>query len=344
MSREHLFSQVDLGAGLNLNNRLVMAPMSRSMASDELVPTEAMAEYYARRADTGLVITEATQISVEAQGYPNTPGIYTGEQIEGWQQITDRVHQKGGKIFVQLWHVGRLSHEFFHGQQPIAPSAIGVEGTLPRMRELSYGEPRAMTAADIEKVVDDFRQAAANAKKAGFDGIELHAANGYLIDQFLHYKSNQRTDDWGGTPENMTRFLLAIIDAVSTEIDQVGVRLSPAAYHMMDHDSRDIAVFDYLLPKLNGLGLSYVHTGIFDDSHIDYLSGTVTQYIRQHYRGTVIANGSYSADDAARTLSRGDADLIAIGRPLIANPDYVSKVRNQIPLVDYNDEMLTQLV
>ena len=344
MSREHLFTKVDLGAGLTLNNRLIMAPLTRSMADDALVPTKEMAAYYARRSDTGLIITEATQISKGAQGYPNTPGLYTEAQIEGWKNVTQRVHQNGGKIFAQLWHTGRVSHEIYRGEQPIAPSAIGIDGTVPRARDLTYGVPRAMNIDDIELVIADFATAAANAKKAGFDGVEIHAANGYLIDQFLHYAANQRDDDWGGTPENMSRFLFAIIAAVKPQIQQVGVRLSPAAYFNMEHDARDVAVFDYVLPKLNALELSYVHTGIFEDDPIDYLDGTVTQYIRRHYHGTVIASGGYSPDSAGKAVVRGDADLIAIGRPIIANPDYVEKVRTQAPLVEYDESMLLELV
>jgi N-ethylmaleimide reductase len=303
-----------------------------------------MAAYYGRRSDTGLIITEATQISKEAQGYPNTPGLYTEAQVQGWQKVTQRVHQNGGKIFAQLWHTGRVSHSFFHGTQPIAPSPIGIEGTVPRMRELAYSEPRAMTNDDIETVITDFAIAADNAKRAGFDGVEIHAANGYLVDQFLHYATNQRDDQWGGTPENMSRLLFEIIAAVKKQIQHVGVRLSPAAYFNMEHDARDVTVYDYLLPKLNTLELSYVHTGIFEDDHIDYLNGTVTQYLRRHYHGTVIASGGYSPDSAGETVVRGDADLIAIGRPIIANPDYVEKVRRQAPLVEYNESMLLELV
>jgi len=346
MSREYLFTKVDLGAGLTLNNRLIMAPMTRSMANDALVATEAMADYYARRSDIGLIITEATLVSKDAQGYPNTPGLFTEAQVGGWKNVTQRVHKNGGKIFAQLWHTGRVSHSFFHGTQPIAPSAIGIEGTVPRSRDLIYGEPRAMIANDFEKVIADFALAAENAKKAGFDGVEIHAANGYLIDQFLHYAANQRTDEWGGTPENMSRFLLALIAAVKQQIQHVGVRLSPAAQFNMQHDLRDVAVFDYLLPKLNALELSYVHSGVAmaKDDHIDYLHGTVTQYIRRHYHGTVIASGGYSPDSAGKTVVRGDADLIAIGRPIIANPDYVEKVRTQKPLVQYDENMLLELM
>ncbi len=345
MSKELLFTPKDLGTGLKLNNRVVMAPLTRCMADDALVPTDLMASYYARRADTGLIISEATLISANGQGYPNTPGLFNEAQVTGWRRVTNRVHQAQGKIFAQLWHTGRVAHRHFtDGEQPIAPSPIGVEGHVPRMRELTYEQPRQATQDDIQTLIAHYAKAAANAKRAGFDGVEIHAANGYLVDQFLHYASNQRDDQWGGSPENMSRLLLKVIEAVNQEIPHVGVRLSPAAYFNMEHDPRDVAVFDYLLEQLNHQEVAYVHTGIFNDVPHDYLGGTVTQYLRRHYKGTVIASGSYSAQSGAEALERGDADLIAIGRPLIANPDYVEKVRNDTALIPYDQSMLTELV
>lgn len=345
MTTDTLFKQVDLGAGLILNNRLVMAPLTRCMADDELVPTQAMAEYYARRADTGLIITEATLISQSAQGYPNTPGLYNQQQVDAWKAVTQRVHQNGGKIFAQLWHTGRVSHShFLNGEKPLAPSALAIEGHVPRMENLHYGEPQEMTPEHIKQVVTDFGLAAANAKKAGFDGVEIHGANGYLIDQFLHYAANEREDEWGQTPENMSRLLFDVIDVVKKEIEHVGVRLSPAAYFNMAHDAKDVAVFDYVLAKLNSLELAYVHTGMFEDSKIEYLDGTVTQYIRKNYHGTVIASGGYSAQTGEQAILRGDADLIAIGRPLIANPDYIEKVKTSKELTEYDDSMLAELI
>jgi 2,4-dienoyl-CoA reductase-like NADH-dependent reductase (Old Yellow Enzyme family) len=344
MSINTLFDETTLSTGLTLANRIVMAPLTRCMADDNLVPTDAMAAYYGKRADTGLIISEATIISPIAQGYPNTPGLFTQAQISGWRKVTEQVHKNGGKIFAQLWHTGRASHAIYHqGKDPVAPSAIGLTGRVSRT-ELDYGVPRALTHDEIEQTIVDYATAAANAKQAGFDGVELHGANGYLIDQFLHYSSNTRKDSWGGNPENMVRFLLRIIEAVKQEITHVGLRLSPAAYFNMEHDERDIAVFDLLLSLLNKQALSYVHTGMFDDSPIDYLNGTVTQYLRKHYQGIVIASGSYSANSGADMIIKGDADLLAIGRPLIANPDYVKRVRSSQPLTDYNEAMLTELV
>lgn len=345
MSKDILFNTIDLSDDLNLSNRIVMAPMTRSMASDELVPTEAMAEYYGRRADIGLIIAEATIISPMAQGYPNTPGLYNQAQVEGWKKVTDKVHQNGGKIFAQIWHCGRVSHPFYlKGEKPMAPSAVALHGRVPRGNGLQYGMPREITEAEILEVIQEFAQAAANARKAGFDGVELHGANGYLLDQFLHWETNQRTDAWGGNPEKMARFLFEVIDAVKQEIDHVAVRLSPVGHQHLELNEDDKAISDYVLQRLNQYDLAYIHTGSHNDIPFEYVDGTVTQYIRSLYKGTVIACGGYSSDTAREALHRGDADLIAIGRPLIANPDYVEKVRTNQPLTSYNVEMLNELV
>ncbi|NQZ90832.1 MAG: alkene reductase [Moritella sp.] len=344
-NQDILFSRAKLSDTLNLKNRIVMAPMTRSMADDNLVPTDAMAQYYGRRAGTGLIVAEATIITPLGQGYPNTPGLYSQAQIDGWKKVTDNVHYHGGKIFAQIWHCGRVSHPvYLNGEKPLAPSPVALTGRVPRTDGLQYGMPREITTAEIKDVIQQFAQAAANAHKAGFDGIELHAANGYLLDQFLHFETNLRTDEWGGNIQNMTRMLFDVIEAVKQEIEHVSIRLSPVGYLHIEHDPRDKAVFDYLLPRLNEYNLSYVHTGMYEDSHQDHLNATVTQYIRSHYKGTVIANGGYDADSGRRALENGDADLIAIGRPLIANPDYVEKVRNNQTLVEFDNEHLNSLI
>jgi len=340
-----LFKPVKLSDSLNLKNRIVMAPMTRSMADDNLVPTDAMAEYYGRRAQTGLIIAEATIITPLGQGYPNTPGLYSQSQIDGWKKVTDKVHQNGGKIVAQIWHCGRVSHPvYLKGEKPVAPSAVALSGRVPRTDNLQYGMPREITNTEIKDVINQFAQAAANAQKAGFDGIELHAANGYLLDQFLHFETNHRTDEWGGSAENMSRILFEVIDAVKQEIEHVSVRLSPVGYLHIEHDPRDKSVFDYLLPRLNDCSLTYVHTGMYEDIHQEQLGGTVTQYIRNHYKGVVIANGGYDAESGRQALLKGDADLIAIGRPLIANPNYVEKVRNNEPLKAFHTELLNELI
>ncbi len=341
MNQDILFNQYNL----TLKNRIVMAPMNRSMADDELVPTDAMAAYYARRADTGLIITESLMISPSAQGYPNTPAIFTPDQVEGWKKVTRKVHDNGGRIFAQIWHTGRVSHPIYlNGEKPLAPSAVALHGRVPRTDGLRYGVPREMTEVEIRQTIRDFAQAAANARTAGFDGVEVHAANGYLLDQFLHWDTNRRTDAWGGNEENMARMLFEVLDAVKEEIGQVGLRLSPVGYLNLEHDDRDKCVSDYVLQRLNQYDLTHVHTGMFDDSYQEHLSGTVTQYIRRHYNGTVIACGGYSADSGRTAITSGDADLIAIGRPLIANPDYVAKVRAQQELTSYTEEHLNELI
>lgn len=339
-----LFEELALSDDLQLGNRIAMAPMTRLMATEELVPTDAMAEYYGRRADVGLIITEATVIAPIAQGYPNTPGLFNQAQVEGWKKVTRKVHGNGGKIFAQIWHTGRVSHPvYLNGETPIAPSAVALHGRVPRTDGLEYGMPREVTVAEILQVIQQFAQAAANAKAAGFDGVELHAANGYLLDQFLHWETNRRSDAWGGNEENMSRILFEVIKAVKQEISHVGVRLSPVGYLHIEHDERDNAVFDYLLPRLNDYGLAYVHTGMHEDNHQDTLGETVTQYIRRHYQGRVIASGGYDVDSARDVLHKGEADLVAIGRPLIANPDYVERVRSNLPLEPYHVDQLDRL-
>ena len=342
-----LFQPYRLNDTITLANRFMMAPLTRCMAGPGLVPTEQMAAYYARRADIGLIISEAVIIRPDGQGYPNTPGLFSQAQIEGWKKVTGAVHAKGGKIFAQLWHVGRLSHPFFHHGEVLAPSAVAHEGTVPRMRELTYQMPRALTLAEIAQLVQDYAQAAANAIEAGFDGVEIHGANGYLIDQFLHHSSNLRSDEYGGSPANMSRFALEVVDAISARIggERVGLRLSPGAYVHLAGSPEDRAVFDHLLAELNQRTLAYLHLGIFDDSlTFDYLDGRASDYLRSHYQGNLVGVGNYSAETAAQAIKAERFDLVAIGRPLIANPDYLDKVKNGEALVPYAETMLAELV
>ncbi|MFB9887760.1 alkene reductase [Balneatrix alpica] len=347
MSFPNLFEPYPLNAELTLNNRILMAPLTRCMAGPGLVPTDAMAAYYARRAAAGLIISEATIIRQDGQGYPNTPGIFTAEQIQGWQKVTQAVHGKGGKIFLQLWHTGRVAHSHFTGQAVVAPSAIAASGSVPRMRHLQYEVPRALSREEIAQLVEDYAQAAENAREAGFDGIEIHAANGYLLDQFLHHHTNRREDEFGGSPENMSRLLLQVVDAISHRIGaaRTALRLSPGAYvNDIQGDERDRQVFDYLLQQLNQRELAYLHLGIFDDSMtFAYLDGQASRYLRRHYQGTLVGVGSYSAERANQAIAAKEFDLIAIGRPFIANPDYVEKVRDGRPLTPYNDAQLASL-
>lgn len=343
-----LLEAARLGDELTLSNRVVMAPMTRCMATDGLVPTQEMAAYYARRANCGLIITEATIIRPDGQGYPNTPGIYTDEQISGWRMVTDLVHAAGGRIFCQLWHVGRVSHpHYLDGQPPVAPSAVALTGRVKRNPELEYGTPRALELREIGQVIRDYGQAAANAKAAGFDGVEIHGANGYLIDQFLHFHTNRRDDKYGGSVERNVRFAVEVVSAVVegfASAHRVGIRLSPGAYHYMDPSPDDPAVFVHLLRELSARSLAYVHTGIFDDAtHFDYLGGTATAFLRRHYGGHLVACGSYTPATAARGIANGDFDLIAIGRPFIANPDLIDRIRSGDELRPFDDEQLKTL-
>lgn len=343
-----LLAPFKLNNSIELQNRVLMAPLTRCMADDNLVPTQAMVEYYARRADAGLIISEATIIRPDAQGYPNVPRLFSDEQVQGWKKVTDAVHANGGKMFAQLWHVGRVAHPHFFDGEVLAPSAIGIEGSVPRMRELTYQTPKAATTEDIKGLVADYVKAAENAIEAGFDGIEIHGANGYLLDQFLHFASNQRDDEYGQTPENMSRFPLEVVDAVIAAIgaEKTGLRLSPGAYFNMDEDNRDKAVFDYLLSELNTRELAYIHGGIFDDSmRFESLENqTISEYLRTNYTGTLVGVGSYDFDSAKQAISNNKFDLIAIGRAFIANPDYIEKLKQGQELTAYSDEMLAELV
>lgn len=342
-----LLTPYRLNDTIELKNRVLMAPLTRCMADENLVPTQDMVEYYARRADTGLIISEATIIRPDGQGYPTTPGLFSREQIQGWKKVTDAVHANGGKMFAQLWHVGRVAHPHFFDGEVLAPSAIGVEGSVPRMRELTYITPKAATTDDIKSLIADFAKAAENAIEAGFDGVEIHGANGYLIDQFLHYEANVREDEYGQTPQKMARFALEVTDAVIAAVgnERTALRVTPGAYFNMSEDNRDKAVFDYLLPELEKRNLAYLHGGIFDDSTtFESLEGkTTSAFLRAGYKGVLVGVGSYSFESAKAAINEGKFDLIAIGRPLIANPDYISKVTNGEELVPYSDEMLAEL-
>lgn len=348
---DNLFQPFALNETITLQNRILMAPLTRCMADDELVPTQAMADYYARRAEAGLIISEAVIIRPDGQGYPNTPGLFTAAQIDGWRTVTDAVHQAGGKIFAQLWHTGRVAHSYFFEKSGttdvLAPSAVGLEGNLSRMRELSYQVPKAVSHDDITKLIADYAQAAANAIDAGFDGVEIHGANGYLIDQFLHHDSNRRSDEYGQSPENMARFPLAVVDAISERIgnDRTALRVSPGTYFNIASDKRDREVFDYFLKQLEQRDLAFLHIGIFDDSmQFDYLDGSASSYVRSVYSKTLVGVGSYSAETGSDAISNDKFDLLAIGRPFIANPDYVARVKQGRELVSYSEDMLTSLV
>jgi len=345
-SVKELFSPYRIGR-MEMPNRIVMAPMTRCMATDEFVPTAEMAEYYARRAEAGLIVTEGTVIRPDGRGYPNSPGIYTEEQVNGWRDVTGLVNSRGGKLFLQIWHVGRISHPFYiNGEPPVAPSAVPLEGKVARADNLEYGTPRALEADEIGDVVEAYAKAAENALSAGFDGVEIHGANGYLIDQFLHHHTNKRTDEYGGTTEKMARFALEVVDAVASVVgaEKTGIRLSPAAYHFIEPAVGDAEVFIFLLKELEKRNPAYVHAGIFDDGvSYDYLGGTVSGFLRKNYRGALIGCGSYTPEKAASAIRNGELDMVAFGRPFIANPDMVSKIRTGEPLKPYDESMLAAL-
>jgi len=331
---------------LHLKNRIVMAPMTRRKANIDGTPGEIMINYYADRADAGLIVTEGTLISADAIGYGNIPGIYTQAHIDGWRKITDAVHNKGGLIFLQLWHCGRVSHPFFHqGRLPISASATEMTQTDLGSSGYKSGLSRAATVGEINRVIRDYANAAQNAMLAGFDGVELHGANGYLIDQFLHFCTNQRDDGYGGTSENMARFCLECVQACGDLIgyDKVGLRLSPGGYlfEIKNHED-DHLVFSYLLRQLQETGIAYVHTGNFDDSvKFPFLNNmTMTEFIRSKYSGNLIAAGSYTVDSAISGIKDNKFNLVAMGRPFIANSDLVSKIKLGLPLISYHPDML----
>jgi N-ethylmaleimide reductase len=331
-----LFSPYTLG-DIPLHNRLVLAPMTRSRALDGNVANPLAATYYVQRASAGLLITEATQVSPQGVGYIRTPGIHSPEQVAGWKRITDAVHRVGGTIFAQLWHVGRVSHPDFHGGAlPVAPSALPVEGeAFTSNGKVRIPTPRALETSEIRGIIAQFRKGAENAKAAGFDGVELHGANGYLLDQFLRDGANQRADAYGGSLVNRARLPLEIAEAV-TEVfgaSRVGYRLSPyfAGYSMSDSDP--IATFDYIAKELGKLGLGYLHVSeaIAGPMKVDD-AVRATPVIRQAFGGTLIVNGGYDAVTAEVAIARGEADLVAFGVPFLANPDLPLRYRKRAPL------------
>jgi len=331
MTNRTLFEPYKLGA-LALSNRIVMAPLTRNRAGAGLVPGAFAAEYYAQRASAGLIITEATQVSKQAQGYQDTPGLYTPEQIAGWRHVTEAVHAKGGRIFVQLWHVGRVSHvDLLGGKAPVAPSAIRAETkTFVNNGFADVSEPRALEADEIPAIIETFRQAAANAIMAGFDGVEVHGANGYLLDQFLRETANIRTDAYGGSIENRARLLLEVADAVSRQIgaDRTGLRLSPVSPASgIVISGNEQPQFDYVVEQLDKLGIAYIHIvegatgGPRDVTPFDFGS------LRRRFRNSYIANNGYDLELATSRLADGKTDLVAFGKPFISNPDLVERLQ-----------------
>jgi N-ethylmaleimide reductase len=330
-----LFSPVKLGS-IAMSNRMVMAPLTRNRASMEGVPQEINVTYYEQRASAGLIITEATPISPMGHGYPLLPGIYTDAQIAGWKKVTDAVHAKGGKIVIQLWHVGRISHPtLLNGATPVAPSAIKPAGKAFTFDGLvDYVTPRALEANELPGIVADYVQAAKNALKAGFDGVEIHSANGYLLDQFLRDGSNQRTDSYGGSIENRARLLMevtkAVVDAIGS--DKVGLRLSPVNPFNDMKDSNPQAVFNFVTEQLNQFNLAYLHVvegGIHGGGVADPFDFAA---MRKLCKSPYMANLSYDKARGNASIASGHADAVAYGVPFISNPDLVERFRKDAPL------------
>jgi N-ethylmaleimide reductase len=332
-----LFSKASLGT-LTLQNHLVMSPMTRNRATGN-IPNELMAEYYGQRASAGLIITEGTSPSPNGLGYPRIPGVFSAEQIAGWKRITDTVHAKGAKIFMQFMHCGRIAHPLNlpAGARVLGPSAVAAAGDIYTDAEglKPNAMPQAMTEADIKAAMGEFAQCANNAVAAGFDGIELHGANGYLLEQFIRPNSNQRTDRYGGSIENRSRFVLEVADAAIKAIgkDKVGIRLSPFGVFndMPLYDAME-ADYTYLAQQLNTRGLVYIHLVDHSPMGAPPVPDSIKKMFRNTFKGKLILSGGYDAARAEIDLAAGKCDLIAVGRPFLANPDLVSRWKTGAPL------------
>lgn len=315
---------------LQLPNRIVMAPLTRARAVDERTPNDLMREYYVQRAGAGLILSEATSVTPQGVGYENTPGIWSDQQIEGWRDITGAVHAAGGRILLQLWHVGRVSDpSFFDGELPVAPSAIAPAGHVSLLRpQRPYVTPRALESDELPGIVEAYRTGAANARAAGFDGVEIHGANGYLLDQFLQDHSNQRTDEYGGSIENRARLMLEVTDAVISVwgAGRVGMHLAPRgdAHDMGDSDPR--ATFGYVAEQLGRRKLAFLCLRESEGSD------SLGPELKRLFQGALIANENFDGPSAEKIIGEGKADAVAFGKSYIANPDLVERIRNGAPL------------
>lgn len=331
----NLFTPLKVG-DLTLPNRIVMAPLTRSRAGQNRVPNTMMAQYYADRASAGLIISEAASICPTGVGYADTPGIWSVEQIEGWEKVTDAVHQKNGHIFLQLWHVGRISHPMFlTGELPVAPSAITPKGYVSLVRpQKAFVTPRALTTEEIPRIVEAYRQAAQNAKEAGFDGVELHAANGYLIDQFLQDSTNHRTDRYGGSLENRARFLLEVVDAAISVWGpgRVGVHLAPRCDSHDMGDSNPLETFSYVVKALGERKIAFIF------ARESQGEGYIGDKLKQIFDGVYIANQELTQEVAEQLIETGRADAVSFGKLFIANPDLPERLSLRAPLNKPNAE------
>lgn len=324
-----LFDPLQLGE-LQLSNRIVMAPLTRARAGSSRIPNDLMVEYYRQRASTGLILTEATAVSPQGLGYADTPGIWSTEQAEGWKKVTRAVHAEGGKIFLQLWHVGRISHPvFLGGELPVAPSALAAKGHVSILRpETPYPVPRALALAELSGIIEDFRRSAQNAQDAGFDGVELHGANGYLLDQFLQDSTNQRTDHYGGAIENRARLMLEATDAAISVWGpgRVGVHLAPRGDAHTMGDSNSAATFGYVATQLGARKIAFICVREYAGPD------SLGPQLKTAFGGVYIANEKFTLASAQQALDEGHADAIAFGKLIIANPDLVQRFRQGAPL------------
>ncbi|HEG0619259.1 TPA: alkene reductase [Yersinia enterocolitica] len=349
MKTTKLFSPLKVGA-LTLPNRVFMAPLTRLRSIEPGdIPTPLMAEYYRQRASAGLIITEATQISFQAKGYAGAPGLHTQEQLNAWKKITQAVHDEGGHIAVQLWHVGRISHNSLQpGQQaPVAPSAIAAD-TRTTVRDdtgawvrVPCSTPRALETEEIPGIINDFRQATANAREAGFDYIELHAAHGYLLHQFMSPASNQRTDQYGGSIENRTRLTLEVVDATAAEwgAERIGIRISPLGpFNGLDNGEDQEEAALYLIEELNKRHIAYLHISEPDWAGGKPYSDAFRDAVRTRFKGVIIGAGAYTAEKAENLIEKGFIDAVAFGRSYISNPDLVERLQQNAPLNEPDGE------
>lgn len=322
---QNIFFQPLKAGELELKNRIVMSPLTRQRAGKERMPNDLMAEYYAQRASAGLIITEATSITPMGVGYEDTPGIWSDEQVEGWKKTTKAVHAKGGKIVIQLWHVGRISHPYFlNGELPVAPSAIKPAGKVSLVRPVvEFETPRALENREVKNLVLRYKEAAEKAKVAGFDGVEIHAANGYLIDQFIQSSTNKRTDEYGGNIENRARFLLEITDAIIQiwGAGRVGVHLSPACDAHDMGDENPLKTFSYIAKELGKRKIAFIFTREGQDEK------AITPAIKKEFGGVVIANQGLDVNTAQKIIAEGKADAVSWGKYYISNPNLVEKIK-----------------
>ncbi|MBT8316653.1 MAG: alkene reductase [Lutibacter sp.] len=345
-TKQPLLTPYQMG-DLTLKNRLIIAPMTRSRCNNsDHTPTELQATYYKQRASAGLIISEGSQVSKRAVGYVNTPGIYSETQVKGWKKVTDEVHKENGSIFIQLWHVGRVSHPDFHdGELPLAPSALNPNSkSFTPQGFKDTVTPKEMTLEDIETTIQEFKNAAINSKKAGFDGLEIHSSNGYLFHQFFNNCSNKRTDSYGGCIENRARFFFEVLDEIIKVFpeNRIGVRFNPSMHnlHGIDIDEETIPLFEYVMEKLNNYNLAYVHLSepFTDVSNVEYAVKNIAKHFRPIYKGTLIINSNFDQEKGNKIIEDNLADLVAYGKLFISNPDLPKRFSENLPLTKWDSE------